>query len=99
MVTYVRVRTVKAGKYQGALEFIKKYKEFIKSELGVDTNFGAEVGRVGTVVSMTHFDNAQGWEDSLNKLRSNTGYMELIDESFNYFEDEIIEHLVVGLPA
>ena len=99
MVTYVRVRHVKAGEYQGALEFIKKYKEFIKSELGVDTNFGAEVGRVGTVVSMSHFDNAQAWEDSLNKLRSNTQYMELIDESFNYFEDEIIEHLIVDLPV
>ncbi len=99
MVTYVRVRHVKAGKYQGALEFIKKYKEFIKSEFGVDANFGAEVGRIGTIVSLSQFDNAQAWEDTLNKSRSNAKYAELLDESFNYFEDEIIEHLVVGLPV
>ncbi len=99
MLTYVRVRNVKAGKYQGALEFIKKYKEFIQSELGVDINFGAEVGRVGTIVSMSYFDNAQAWQDSLDKLRSNSQYMELTDESFNYFEDEITEHLIVGLPV
>ncbi len=48
---------------------------------------------------MSHFDTAQAWEDSLNKLRSNTQYVELVDESFNYFEDEITEHLVVDLPA
>ena len=99
MLTYVRVRTVKAGKYQGALDFIKKYKAFIQSELGVDTNFGAEVGRVGTIVSMSQFDNAQAWEDSMDKLRSNSEYIALTDESFNFFEDDIMEHLVVGLPV
>ncbi len=98
MVTYVRVRIVKAGKYREGLEFLKKYKAFIQSEFGVDVNMGAEIGRVGTIVSMTHFDNAQAWEDSLNKLRSNEQYLDLIDESFNYFEDEIAEHLVTDLP-
>lgn len=98
MITYVRVRNVKAGKYQDAIKFLKKYKKFIKSELGVDANFGAEVGLVGTVVSMTSFESAQAWEDVLNKMRANDTYISLMDESFNYFEDEIIEHLVTDLP-
>ena len=99
MVTYVRVRNVKAGKYQDAIKFLKKYKEFIQSELGTEVSFGAEIGRVGTVVSMSNFENAQAWEDALSALRANDSYVELMDESFNYFEDEITEHLVVGLPV
>jgi hypothetical protein len=99
MITYVRVRHIKAGKYQGAVEFLSKYKQFVQSELDVEVNVGTEVGRVGTVVTMVNFDNAQGWEDSLNKLRSSAQYAALLDESFNYFEDEIIEHLVTGLPS
>jgi hypothetical protein len=47
---------------------------------------------------MSNFENAQAWEDALSALRANDSYVELMDESFNYFEDEITEHLVVGLP-
>jgi hypothetical protein len=98
MITYVRVRTVKSGNFQGAIGFLRKYKEFIKSELNMDVSLGAEVGRLGTIVSTTRFENAQAWENALNKLRANAKYAELIDESATYFEDEVIEHLVTDVP-
>jgi hypothetical protein len=98
MITYVRVRTVKGGKYQAAIEFSRRYKDFVQSTLGAEISFGAEVGRLGTVVSIAQFENAQAWEDALNALRSNPEYVQLLDESFKYFEDEVVEHLITELP-
>jgi len=99
MITYVRVRTVKAGKFQQAIEFLKEYKAFINSQLDTEIRLGAELGRVGTVVSMSTFENAQAWENALNKLRSNSKYIAMLDKSAEYFEDEINEHLIADLPA
>ena len=98
MITYVRVRNIKGGQYQGAIEFCRRYKDFVQAALGTEVNFGAELGRLGTLVSISQFENAQAWENALNTLRKNPEYVELLDESFKYFEDEVIEHLVTEVP-
>ena len=99
MITYVRVRAIRGGQYKGAIEFSRRYKDFVQSALGVEINFGAELGRVGTLVTLSQFENAAAWENALNTLRSNPEYIELLDESFKYFEDEIVEHLVTEVPV
>lgn len=98
MVMYVRIRTVKAGKFQGAIEFLRRYKDFTQTALGTEVKFGAEVGQLGRIVSIANFENAQAWEDALNNLRSNPEYVQLLDESAAYFEDEVAEHLVTEVP-
>lgn len=98
MVTYVRVRVIKPGQFQNAINFLRSYKDFIATEFKIDVNFGTEVGRLGTVVAITQFDNAQAWEDALDTLRSNPKYVQFIDQSAAIFEADIEEHLVTDLP-
>lgn len=98
MITYVRVRTIKPGQFQAAINFLKDYKGFIQSETGKDIRFGTEVGRLGTVVSSSSFENAQELEEMLGKLRTNSNYVAMIDQSAQYFEDEVSEHLIMELP-
>jgi hypothetical protein len=98
MVTYVRIRTIKPGQFENAVNSLRKYKEFLSAEYDMDVNFGTEVGRLGTVVGLTQFENAQQWEDALNSLRGNSKYVGLIDESASFFEVEIEEHLILDLP-
>ena len=98
MITYVRVRTVKPGKFQEAIEFLKDYKSFVNSQLDTEIRLGAEVGRLGTIVSMSTFENAQAWEDALNKMRSNSTYTAMLDKSAEFFEDEVTEHLITDVP-
>ena len=52
MVTYVRVRTIKPGQFENAVNFLREYKGFLKSEYDMDVNFGTEVGRLGTMGSI-----------------------------------------------
>ena len=98
MVTYVRVRTIQPGQFENAVNFLREYKGFLKSEYDMDVNFGTEVGRLGTVVGLTQFENAQQWEDTLNTMRTNPRYIELMDMGASIFDGEIQEHLVLDLP-
>lgn len=97
MITYVRARRVKAGKFQDAISFLKEYSAFIESELDQKLNLGVEMGRLGTVISSMQFDNAQDWENAMNKLRSNPNYVAILDQSSACFEDEVREHLIQDL--
>lgn len=98
MLTHVRTRTIKAGKFQSAIRFLKEYKAFVESELDQKMQLGVELGKLGTIVSAVRFDNAQAWEDGLNKLRSSDNYAAILDQSAEFFEDEVVEHLISDIP-
>ena len=98
MPTYVRVRTVKPGQFQGAINFLKEYRGFLESELQTDVRVGTEVGRMGTIVTAIDFDNAQAMEDALKKLRGNQNYVRMIDDSARFFADQVDEHLIMEIP-
>lgn len=98
MITHVRTRTIKAGKFRKAMEFLKSYKAFVESETGKEMRLGVEVGRLGTIVTTVVFENAQEWEDTLSKLHASSDYAGIIDQSADYFEDEVTEHLISDIP-
>jgi hypothetical protein len=98
MISYVRVRTIKAGKFGKAKEFLKDYIGFVKNEIGVDVRLGVEVGKLGTITFMSTFDNAQAWEEAMSKMRSSANYTAMIDQSAEFFEAEVVEHLIAELP-
>lgn len=99
MVTFIRVRNIQPGQYANAVAWLKKYKDFAVKQGATGLRFGAEVGRVGRIVSMVDFEDAKTMEDALNQMRGDPKYAELLDESAAIFDGVIDEHLILELPV